>query len=393
MPLASLETVLRFSRLVVAATDPDEILRLLASWAVERLRAAGAAVLLVTGAREAKLAALAGPLSLGRFSVDADDLGPAAGQELARLAGFKSSRTIPLVADGDLFGVLVLLFDGPVSDEAPGVVLAHALSDLAAIALGRARDYQRLSRALEERNAARDELARTEKLRALGQMAAGISHDLRNLLNPLGLQLQLLRKQAHDPARVEKVVSRLERVYRRGLDTVERLRLFSRQSPEGELAELADLDVLAGEAVELSSHRVHATQVELRVERGRPPPVHLPTSELVAAIVNLVSNAIDALPAGGGTVTLRTGESEAGAWIQVRDTGTGIPDEVRAHLFEPFVTTKGKKGTGLGLWMVRDFVERHGGTIAVQSERGQGTTITLAFPPARPEVSPPPPAA
>jgi signal transduction histidine kinase len=116
------------------------------------------------------------------------------------------------------------------------------------------------------------------------------------------------------------------------------------------------------------------------MELGAPPQVVLASSELMTALVNILANALDALPPEGGTVTIRTGSSANGAWVEVQDAGSGMSDEVRRHLFEPFFTTKGKQGTGLGLSMVYAFVQRQAGHIDVQSTPGRGTTITLTFP-------------
>jgi signal transduction histidine kinase len=99
----------------------------------------------------------------------------------------------------------------------------------------------------------------------------------------------------------------------------------------------------------------------------------------VNALVNLIANAIDAMPAGG-TITLRSGEGDGGAWVSVADDGPGMPPEVERRVFEPFFTTKGEAGTGLGLAMVQATMRRHGGTVKLVTEPGQGTTFTLWFP-------------
>lgn len=386
MQSGTLETVVRFTGLVTAASDPDDVLRLLARTTVDHLGASAAAVLTVRGRGITRVAASAGSLDLDGFSLGTYDLGSDLGERLMEASGacFEESRTIPLVSSGDLYGALVLFFARAVPLEAD-VSLARAIVDLTAIALERAREYRKLSQTYSELKAAHDTLTRTEKLRALGEMAAGISHDLKNILSPLGLHAHLLKRSADQPHRVRRVAEALELVYKRSTDTVERLRGFSRQSPEGCETEIVDLSVLAEEAVELCRHRISRERVAFRVEDGHAPPVMVPTSELVAAIVNTIVNALDALPEEGGTITVRTGPSSRGAFVQVQDTGKGMPDEVRQRIFEPFFTTKGKKGTGLGLSIVYAFVQRHGGKIDVESAPGLGTTITMAFPAALPE--------
>lgn len=389
MSSGSLDFIVRFSRLVAAAADPDEILDLLAQAAVERLGASGAAMLKIIGDGTMRLMACAGSLRLDQFSADADELGPELGDRLMGAAGryFEATRTMPLISEGDLFGALVLFFDRAGHMNEDEAALANAMVDFAAIALGKAQAFLKLRQAHAELEAARETLARTEKLRALGEMAAGVSHDLKNILTPLGLQVGLLKLAPDHPDRVLRAAEILDRVHKRGVDTVERLRGFSRQSPEEGKTENADLGLLAHEAVELCRHRVRDSRVELRIERRNSPRVTLPTSEFVAAVVNLIVNALDALPEEGGRITVRTGESSHEGWIQVQDTGKGIPEELHRRIFEPFFTTKGKQGTGLGLSMVYAFVQRHGGKINVESAPSRGTTITMVFPPAPTEPS------
>jgi signal transduction histidine kinase len=316
------------------------------------------------------------------FRSEADEIGSELGRKLIEAAKepFEHAQTLPLVSDGDLFAALVLLFRKEAMRGEIDLQLAEGLVDLAAAMLGKAYQHTRLNRAHAELKATHEMLARTEKLRALGEMAAGISHDIKNILGPLYMQVDLLEQAPHDADRVLKAAQRLKRVLKRGIDTAERLRGFSRQSPEDKLLQLVDLNSLATEAIELVAPRVGPSRANIQMELGAPPQVMLASSELMTALVNILVNAVDALPPEGGTVTIRTGSSACGAWVEVQDAGSGMSDEVRRHLFEPFFTTKGKQGTGLGLSMVYAFVQRQAGHIDVQSTPGQGTTITLTFP-------------
>jgi len=234
--------------------------------------------------------------------------------------------------------------------------------------------------------ASEETLQRTEKLRALGQMAAGISHDLKNLLNPLSLHLQVIAR-ALDKGKIDQAkesVVEMKQVVARGVEVVERLRDYSRQAPESR-PEQVDLNRLAHEALELARPRAAARRVAVRFleELGQPPLVHGRPSEIVAALVNLVVNAVDVLEASG-TVTVVTGAAENGAFVAVTDDGPGMPPEVEARVFEPFFTTKGAEGTGLGLAMVYACMQRHGGDVELTTTRGRGTTFTLRFPSGEP---------
>jgi signal transduction histidine kinase len=118
--------------------------------------------------------------------------------------------------------------------------------------------------------------------------------------------------------------------------------------------------------------------IGFRAEPGETTTVLCRRSELITAIVNLVFNAIDAMP-DGGTITVRTGHDEQGGWIEVADDGPGMPPEVESRVFEPFFTTK-DQGTGLGLAIVYSFVKRHGGKVSLETKLGAGTRFRLWFP-------------
>jgi len=226
-------------------------------------------------------------------------------------------------------------------------------------------------------------LAQSQKLRALGQMAAGIAHDLKNLLNPLSMRLQLLDRQVTRNAKeaTAQNVQEMRGILRTGVETIERLQTFSRQAPEAR-SEAVDLNLICHEAIELARPRMAAsrgTPCFLREEFGAPPPIRGNASELLLALVNLLCNSIDAMP-GGGTITLRTGAESGGAQVQVIDDGPGMTKEVEKRAFEPFFTTKGEGGSGLGLAMVYGTVLRHEGTVSLVTELGRGTTFSLWFP-------------
>src|SRR5262249_44229498 len=159
-----------------------------------------------------------------------------------------------------------------------------------------------LERSYAELRASREALARTEKLYALGQMAAGIAHDLKNILNPLGLQLRLLeRRLERDPQAARQVMHDMGAALRTGVESSGRPTAFSRQEPERE-SERVELNAAVGDAVGLAGPRVEGRHgLTLVAELGSPPPVRARTSELVSAVVNLVLNAIEAMGDAGGS--------------------------------------------------------------------------------------------
>jgi signal transduction histidine kinase len=251
------------------------------------------------------------------------------------------------------------------------------------VAEARRRAEQRETKA--RLRASEETLRNTEKLRSLGKMAAGLSHDLKNIVNPMSLHLQVVRralKRGNTEGALESV-DEMDQVVKRALEMLERLRDFSRQAPEKK-AEVVDLNHIAHEAAELAKPRMASggrKMSEIREELDRPPPVLGHSGEIVSAVVNLVVNAIDAL-AEGGTITVRTGEQDGKAVVSVEDDGPGMPPDVQQRIFEPFFTTKGQEGTGLGLAMVFACMQRHGGTVTLKSAPGEGAKFTLSFPPA-----------
>lgn len=212
---------------------------------------------------------------------------------------------------------------------------------------------------------------------AMGQMAASIAHDMANVLAPLVMDVENL-SAAPATERVGKAAARMSRYLQVGTDLLDRLRRFARQAPEtGHVA--ADPSGAVRDAVEMC--RARRGQVELRLSLGPMPLVVVSPSDLTSALVNLVVNAIDAQP-GGGSVDVRAGTDARGqAWIEVQDAGPGIPEAHRGRIFEPFFSTKGERGTGLGLAGVYAFVRRHRGTIGFTTADGAGTTFRVELPP------------
>ncbi len=327
-------TLVEFCRVVAAARAPADVMQRLVDVASITLGAPAATVLAVTADDRLQLAASRGlPTGLASWSTGADTIGAHLGDRLlAALGGtFTHAVQFPLVADGDLYGVLVVLGAQPIAVDPEARALAEALVDLAAIAAGRAAAHDELARSYAELRSSRDALARTERLRVLGQLAAGVSHDVNNLLNPIGLQLELLRRRVErgDTDAVRETIVRLQQMVGHGVDVVERLRDFSRQAPELE-SESVDLAATVSSAIELSRTRVALhPEISLRATLGPVPRVCARASELVTAVVNLIANATDAL-GEHGTISVATATASDGAWVEVADDGPGMaPDAAR----------------------------------------------------------------
>jgi PAS domain S-box-containing protein len=229
------------------------------------------------------------------------------------------------------------------------------------------------------------QMARSEKLSALGQLAMGMAHDFNNLLQAILGHTQLI---ASDPSRdrLSKGLATIEQAVRDGVETVGRIRRYARREGDSP-SETVDLRDVVRQAVEIARPRwadvgMRGARVAVHQDLGPAPSVRGRAAEFREVLINLVLNAVDAMPKGG-TIRLATRSEGQGAILSVSDTGMGIPPELRRHIFEPFFTTK-ETGTGLGLSIVSGIISSHGGTIDVESETGRGTTFTIRLPGVRP---------
>jgi signal transduction histidine kinase len=220
----------------------------------------------------------------------------------------------------------------------------------------------------------------------LARMTSNLVHDMRNLVNPLALYLQLLERQIErDNVEAHASLSEMNEVVRQSIRVLERLRDFSLQSPSKPV-EPADLAAVLGEVTAAARAQVpHGGRVEIVLERAAVPPlVRADRRGLAEALSALLSNAVDAVAAGGGTVTVRTSWIDGVASVQVSDDGPGMSPTVADRAFEPLFTTKGVLGAGLGLSNVYAFARRCGGTVALSTKAGEGTTVVLQIPVADP---------
>ncbi|MBI2321732.1 MAG: response regulator, partial [Chloroflexi bacterium] len=280
---------------------------------------------------------------------------------------------------GDEFGELARSFDRMTAalKESRGQV-QQALSD---------RD-RRLQEALAELRQTQQRAIEDERLRAMGQMASGIAHDCNNALAPiLGFTELLLRRfdQLDDKAEIRSHLELIHTAAQDAANVIGRLSEFYGSRNDGERQEAIDLNAVVEQAIALTQPRwkdqALARGVTIAVHADLQPVPALTGSdaELREALTNLIFNAVDAMPTGG-TLTLRTRAEDACVAVEVGDTGTGMPEEVRRRCLEPFFSTKGDRGTGLGLAIVHGIVQRHDGTLDIESALDVGTTMRLLLP-------------
>ena len=296
---------------------------------------------------------------------------------MRRLSGARAYLGLPLLVRDRIIGcVTIVETRGPRLFTPAEAERAAAVANQLAVAAENARLYEDLRRSYAQLARAQQRLVEGERLAALGELSAIVAHEVRNplgvIFNSLGSLRRLVRpsgdaKMLFDI--VEEEADRLNRIVGDLLDFARPSTPELRPEPLGRVVE----DAVG--AVVLPP----ATPVEIVRELDPAlPPVPIDARLVRQALVNVAANAVQAMPRGG-RLTLRALREGDAAVIEIEDTGTGIPEEVRARIFEPFFTTKAS-GTGLGLAVVRRIVEGHGGDVRVRSVPGEGTTFSLRFP-------------
>ncbi len=325
-------------------------------------------------------------------------------QRLAR-GGLRSLVAAPLLVESSVLGVLVAARSAAHGFSSADCEFLRQLSEHAALAAHQASLYGALQQAYDDLRQSQQTVMQQERLRALGQMASGIAHDINNAISPMTLYTEsLLEGEPNLSDRARDYLTTMQRSIEDVAQTVSRMREFYRQrEPELVLAPI-NLNRLAQQVAELTRARWRDVPQERGIVINLQPELasDLPKvmgaeGEIRDALTNLIFNAVDAMPEGG-TLTLRTraipaqgrpSEDESAAFVRLEicDTGVGMDEETRRHCLEPFFTTKGERGTGLGLAMVYGMVQRHSADIELESEPGKGTTVRLIFPVSAPVMT------
>ncbi len=240
-----------------------------------------------------------------------------------------------------------------------------------------AREFNSMGRAVEERER---ELVRSERLAAVGKMAAMITHEVRNPLSSIGLNTELLQDELETSSdEAKKLLRAIHHEVDRLTAITEEYLAFARL-PKPKLAPEA-INPMVGELAKFVREDLAAKEVALVVELGPGDPIALvDAAQIRQCLINLVRNATEALAGKtGGTVVLRTRGAASRILIEVEDNGPGIPADVLPRMFDPFFSTK-EGGSGLGLALTQQIVKDHGGDLSVASTVGKGTTFTVSVP-------------
>lgn len=226
--------------------------------------------------------------------------------------------------------------------------------------------------------------AREERLAAIGRLAAGVVHDVNNVLNPILAAAYLAEQGAEDATAVREYAQRITMAAEIGVSTLARLRRFIRQEPFNEKDESpVDVGVVLDEVLMLAepawTMRPEAQRIRVRRSLAEGVVVRGVPGELREAALNLIHNASDAMPEGG-VLHVTVAAVDQQAVITIRDSGVGMSPEVRDRAFEPFFSTKGSRGTGLGLAEVYGIVKRHRGVVELDTALGAGTSVIVRIP-------------
>ncbi|MBW2553396.1 MAG: PAS domain S-box protein, partial [Deltaproteobacteria bacterium] len=253
-------------------------------------------------------------------------------------------------------------------------------------------------RDITSRKEMEDKLLQSEKLRSLGELAGGVAHNFNNTLAVILGRTQLLgrsfetligkqerRKSIDD---LKKSLAIIEKAAFDGVDTVRRIQEFSRKRGDDKNFTGVDLNEVIEHTLEFTKVRwkdeagAKGIKINIQKELSLIFPIEGSGSELREVFINIMNNALDAMPKGG-QISIKTFVENSHVVVLVKDSGIGIPKDIKDKIFDPFFTTKGVQSTGLGMSASYGIINRHRGTITVDSVEGQGTTFSIKFP--RPE--------
>ena len=285
--------------------------------------------------------------------------------DLASREGLCSLLSVPMIARGRAIGVLNTYKSTRHRFSESEIQLLSSMADLAAIAIENARLYEQMM-VLEER------IRRIEKSGVLGELAVGVAHEIRNPLTIIKMLVHGLRAEYAENQDMGIIGSEIDRM--NGIVT----RFLNYARPAESVSEEVDLNGLLDDTVRLVGHRIERQRIEVERRYEALPNVQADPDKIEQVLLNLLLNALDAMPEGGGLV-LTTYTAGTNVEVRIQDTGPGIPAEIRNRLFQPFVTTK-SDGLGLGLSIVRRLADEHHGEVCVETDEGTGTAFILTLP-------------
>ncbi|MBU0542920.1 MAG: PAS domain S-box protein [Gammaproteobacteria bacterium] len=313
------------------------------------------------------------------------------GEGMHELAGLDSMVIAPLMHESKVLGIITTARKGLDAFSPDELEFLRQLAEHVGLVLAQTELLRELQEAYQNLQRTQQLVLQQERLRALAEMAGGIAHDINNAISPVALYTDaLLGSETNLSERGIKQLKTIQLAIDDVARTVDRMGQFSRRREEGTELTRVNLVTVCEQAMELTRARWHdiplrnGISIDFNVEHdSNVPQIDAAESELREALINLIFNAVDAMP-NGGTITLATRLEKKNDHdqivIEIRDTGMGMSEETRRRCLEPFYTTKGERGTGLGLAMVYGIVKRMRGSIEINSVEQQGTSVRILLP-------------
>jgi signal transduction histidine kinase len=347
--------------------------------------AAGLAAETLRASRADTSRGLTGQMFATQRSVACRDIHAQAGCEddILRTVGLRACLVVPVRLKHQIVGALYLGALEPRDFTVDQIAEVQVLASMLALYLENNRLYGEVRTALEGTRGSQEQILQTEKARAVGAMAGGIANEFNNILAIVLGKTQLMLSRVQDGPLREGLAA-IDEAGWRAADIVRRLQGFASTSLDDAVGPV-DLTAVVQDAIALTrvlwkdEAEARGVAIDVVTDLDRIPPVDGQAAALRECVMNLILNAVDAMPEGG-RLSLTARRMDAGAELQVSDTGEGMADDVRRRIFDPFFTTRASRRTGLGLSVVHGVVSRHRGSIRVRSEPGGGTTVTLWFP-------------
>ena len=323
-------------------------------------------------------------------SFERRDASPTMGEALAKLK-LDTYVAIPIRLEGEFVAQLNIAFKGPVKLPEGGFDFLSALGSHLAVVIKNARLYEQLTVSDAQLVRTQDRLIQSAKLAAVGELAAGVAHEINNpLTGILGytqwalLEMSRYVDEGIPKGGIDPIRTRLEKIEREVLrctEIVQNLLNFSR-AHDPAVTEPLDVNAVVEATLNVTEHQLGMNKVVVKQHRGDVPAVEGNFNQLQQVFTNIVINGAKAMPAGG-TLVVETGHDPATQRVRIvfRDAGVGMSRQILERIFEPFFTTRPVgEGTGLGLSVSYGLVQAHGGEITVESAEGKGSIFTVALP-------------
>ncbi|MFA5366916.1 MAG: PAS domain S-box protein [Dehalococcoidia bacterium] len=305
-------------------------------------------------------------------------------------SGLRSAIRVPLFSKGEVFATFNLASRNPNAYGEREKEILEQISGSLTAAIENSRLFNQvkqheaeLLKAYEELKSAQAYMVQAEKLRALGEMAGGVAHDFNNILAVVLGRAQLALEDVKDE-KLKKDLQIIEQTAMDAATTVRRLQDFARVRVERNF-EVLDVKEVVESALQMAESRRaklkerEGINIDIEMKLGELAPVEGDAAELREGLLNIIFNAMDAMPEGG-KITLHATQTKKWLTLAISDTGIGMPEEIRKKIFEPFFTTRTHKGTGLGLSVTYGIIQRHRGEIWVEGNEGAGSTFKIKLP-------------